>query len=105
LTAVITNDAAEELNLNVGDEVYFIFKASNVLVYLPDGMKLSARNKIKGKVADIITGALNSEVKIEASNSVITAIITNEAVKDLGLEKDKEVVALIKASDIIVGKF
>ncbi|MGC9081289.1 TOBE domain-containing protein [Sulfurihydrogenibium sp.] len=105
LTAVITNDAAEELNLNVGDEVYFIFKASNVLVYLPDGMKLSTINKIKGKVADIITGAVNSEVKIEASNAVITAIITNEAVKDLGLEKDKEVVALIKASDIIVGKF
>jgi molybdopterin-binding protein len=66
--------------------------------------KLSARNQIKGKVADIVKGATTSHVKIDIGGGVvITSAITNEAVADLGLKKGDEAWAVIKASDVMVG--
>ncbi len=68
-------------------------------------MKLSARNQLKGKVVDVVKGATTSHVRIEiAGGAVITASITNEAVTDLGLKKGDEAFAVIKASDVMVGK-
>lgn len=105
MTAIITNDAAQELDIKAGDEVYFIFKATNVIIATPDGLKLSARNQLKGKVKEIIKGAVNSEVKVDINTAVITATITNKAVEELQLKEGVEVLAIIKASDVIVAKF
>ncbi|MEZ0322986.1 MAG: molybdenum-dependent transcriptional regulator [Hydrogenothermaceae bacterium] len=102
--ALITENAVRELELKPGDEVYIIFKASNVLLSTENGMKLSARNKIKGEVIEVIEGAVNAEVKIKAGDNVITAIVTREAVKELGIDVNSEVTAIIKATDIIIGK-
>ena len=47
-------------------------------------MKISARNQLKGKIAEVTKGATTSHVLIEiGSGVVITASITNEAVADL----------------------
>jgi molybdopterin-binding protein len=68
-------------------------------------MKLSARNQLKGKVVDVIKGATTSHVRIEiAGGAIVTSSITNEAVADLGLHKGDDVWAVIKASDVMVGK-
>ncbi len=68
-------------------------------------MKLSARNQLKGKVIDVTKGATTSHVRIEiAGGAVVTASITNEAVADLGLKQGDEAWAVIKASDVMVGK-
>ena len=68
-------------------------------------MKLSARNQLKGKVIEVTKGATTSHVRIEiAGGAVVTASITNEAVADLGLQKGDEAWAIIKASDVMVGK-
>lgn len=66
-------------------------------------MKLSARNTLKGKVTNIIEGAVNSEVTIEtAKGESIVSIITKDSVKRLGLAEGKEVYAVIKASSVMV---
>jgi molybdopterin-binding protein len=66
-------------------------------------MKLSARNMIRGKVAGITTGAVNSEVEIELPDGQkIVSIITINSVKRLGLEKGKDVYAMIKASSVMI---
>jgi len=68
-------------------------------------MKLSARNQIKGKIADVIKGATTSHVRVDVGHGVIiTASITNEAVEELGLKKGDEAWAVIKASDVMIGK-
>ena len=68
-------------------------------------MRLSARNQIKGTVADVTKGQTTSHVRIDIGNGVIvTASITNEAVDDLKLGKGDAVTAIIKASDVMVGK-
>ncbi|HEX9461537.1 MAG TPA: TOBE domain-containing protein [Alphaproteobacteria bacterium] len=67
-------------------------------------MKLSARNVIKGKVTSVIRGATTAHVKIDIGGAEITASITNEAVADLKLKKGDRAFAVIKASDVMVGK-
>ena len=68
-------------------------------------MKLSARNQLKGKVAEVTKGQTTSHVRIDIGNGVfVTASITNEAVDDLKLTKGDAVTAIIKASDVMVGK-
>ncbi len=66
-------------------------------------MKLSARNVIKGKVAKIIPGAVNSEVILRTSaGEEIVSVITKESVESLKLEVGKEAYAVIKASNVMI---
>ena len=68
-------------------------------------MKLSARNQIKGKVVAVHKGATTSHVQIDIGNGVtITASITNDAVDELVLQVGDDALAVIKASDVMVGK-
>jgi molybdopterin-binding protein len=68
-------------------------------------MKLSARNQLKGKIVDVTKGATTSHVRIDVGQgTIVTASITNEAVAELGLKKGDEAWAVIKASDVMIGK-
>jgi molybdopterin-binding protein len=67
-------------------------------------MKLSARNQLKGKIVELHKGATTAHVRIDIGGAVVTASITNEAVEDLGLAVGQDVVAVVKASDVMVGK-
>jgi molybdopterin-binding protein len=67
--------------------------------------KLSARNQLKGKIVDVRKGQTTAHVRIDIGGGVIvTSSITNEAVDDLELSKGDDVIAVIKASDVMVGK-
>jgi len=66
-------------------------------------MKLSARNKIKGKITEVKKGATTTHVKIDIGGAVITSSITNEAAEELKLASGQTAYAVIKASDVMVG--
>ena len=67
-------------------------------------MKLSARNQLKGEVVSIKEGAVNAIVGIKIKGGeVITATISMDSVKNLGLEVGKEAYAVIKATSVMVG--
>ena len=66
-------------------------------------MKLSARNRLKGKIVDVKKGATTSHVRIDVSGTIVTASITNEAVDELGLKAGQTAYAIVKASDVMVG--
>lgn len=66
-------------------------------------MKTSARNQFEGKIKAIRTGAVNDEIVINVSpNRDIVAIITGDSTKKLNLAEGSDVVALIKASSVIL---
>ena len=66
-------------------------------------MNISARNKLVGKVAKIISGVVNAEVSVALpGGGEIIAVITKASAKSLGLKKGVPVVAVIKASDILL---
>ena len=68
-------------------------------------MRLSARNILPGAVAEVKKGQTTGHVRIDIGGGrIITASITNEAIDDLALAPGDAVSAVIKASDVIVGK-
>jgi molybdopterin-binding protein len=68
-------------------------------------MKLSARNVIPGTVTAVNRGQTTAHVKIDiGGGNTLTASITVEAVDDLALKTGDKVSAIIKASEVIVGK-
>jgi molybdopterin-binding protein len=66
-------------------------------------MKLSARNKLKGKIVDVKKGATTTHVGIDVGGTRIMASITNEAADELKLASGQTAYAVIKASDVMVG--
>jgi molybdopterin-binding protein len=67
-------------------------------------MKLSARNQFKGTVVEISRGAVNDIVKIDiGGGNVMSATISDAAVKELGIEVGKEAYAVVKATSVMVG--
>ena len=65
-------------------------------------MQLSARNQIPARVVSINEGEAIANVELDASGSRLVSSITVEAVKQLGLTEGKEVIVIIKASDVIL---
>jgi molybdopterin-binding protein len=65
-------------------------------------LRLSARNKINGRVTGITHGEATANVEMEANGTRLVASITVEAARELGLSEGSEVVAVIKASDVIL---
>jgi molybdopterin-binding protein len=67
-------------------------------------MKISARNVLKGKVKTVKPGAVNTEVIVELSGGAeVVSIITKESAEKLGLAAGKEVYAIVKASNVMIG--
>jgi molybdate transport system regulatory protein len=66
-------------------------------------MKASARNQFTGIVNDVLIGAVNAEVHLSLKGGeTIVASITKESVEKLGIKSGLEVIALVKAPQIIV---
>ena len=66
-------------------------------------MRISARNRLKGKIVEVKKGQTTAHVRIDVNGMVVTAAITNDAVDELALKVGQEAHAVIKASDVMVG--
>lgn len=65
-------------------------------------MKISARNKLDGKVTGITKGEAIANVVLDVAGQRLVASVTVEAVQELGLSEGSAVTAIIKASDVIL---
>jgi molybdopterin-binding protein len=65
-------------------------------------MQLSARNQIPATVTAITMGEAIANVQLDAAGVRLVGSITVEAVRQLGLAEGSQVIAVIKASDVIV---
>lgn len=61
---------------------------------------VNVRNQFRGRVKEIITGPVVSEVEVETPFGVVTSVITTRSVKDLNLAIGTEVVALVKSTEV-----
>jgi molybdate transport system regulatory protein len=105
IIAVVTNGSAQKLSLSVGKAVTVLVKASSVLVMTgAEGIALSARNVLAGKVSKLSNGQVNSEVGITLpSGATVYATITHDAVNELGIKEGVAASAVFKASSVILG--
>lgn len=67
-------------------------------------MELSARNRLAGSVRSVKTGTVMAEVVVQVGSSEIVAAITAESAERLGLAEGENVVVLIKATDVLIGR-
>jgi len=120
IVAVITCESTETLGLIEGATAYALVKASWVMLAVgsadsPAPLRLSARNQLHGRVSQIVPGAVNSEVSLvldagaaaddaaAPAPTVVTAVVTNESVRELGLAVGMSAIAAFKASSVILG--
>jgi molybdate transport system regulatory protein len=68
-------------------------------------LKLSARNRFKGKVVAVEKGVITAKVKVEVKVPVtVTAVITKDAVEDLDIKVGDEVEAIVKSTEVMIAK-
>jgi len=68
-------------------------------------MEISARNKMKGTIQEITLGSVMAKVKINIGNeNVISSVITIESVSDLKLTVGDTVYAIVKSTEVMIGK-
>ena len=104
IKADITMEAIKELGLEEGKEAFAIIKATNVMFATEKIACISARNQLAGKVVAVKEGAVNGHVTIElADGNKVSGSITNEAIEALGFAEGQQAVAIVKATDVIVG--
>ncbi|MBR2521805.1 MAG: TOBE domain-containing protein [Coriobacteriales bacterium] len=104
--AGITMESIKELGLAEGKEAYAIIKATNVMFAIGNERiaTISARNQLAGTVCNVTKGAVNGHVSVELPNGCkVSGSITNAAIDELGLEVGAPALAVIKATDVIVG--
>ncbi|MBL1109922.1 TOBE domain-containing protein [Streptomyces sp. 5-8] len=100
LTAAITLEAVEQLALAPGTAVRALVKSTEVSLATQRVEGLSIRNQLPGSIARLVTGEAMASVKISLAAGELTAVITKDAVGDLGLFVGSDVVALIKATEV-----
>ena len=105
IVAIVTEGSVKSLGLAVGKEAVAYVKVPWVMLLVgPQESRFSARNQLLGKVSVLHKGAVNTEVGITlAGGTIVYAVVTNEAVMELGLKEGVEACALIKASHVILG--
>jgi len=67
-------------------------------------LTITARNQLAGKVVDVELGDIISKVKISIEPTVVTSVITTEAVKKLDIKKEDKVLAVIKSTEVMIAK-
>ena len=104
LVAIITNESVHALGLQAGSAAAALVKASSVMVMSEgDGLRLSARNCLQGKVVQLAPGPISAEVGIALpGGDVVHASITQESLRELGIAIGASVTAVFKASSVIL---
>jgi molybdopterin-binding protein len=65
---------------------------------------LSGRNQLRGIVDEIRTDGLLAQIRMRIGDQVLTAVITRDAVRELKLRRGDEAVAIIKSTEVMIGR-
>ena len=64
---------------------------------------INVRNQFRGTIKEVIEGPVVSEVDVQTpSGLIVTSVITTRSVKELGLVVGKEVIALVKSTEVSI---
>jgi molybdate transport system regulatory protein len=104
IVAMVTNGSVRLLGLALGHEAIALIKASSIVIMTEgDGFKVSARNRLAGKIAKVTNGPVSAEVGIALpSGATVHATITQDAASEMGLKAGIEATAVFKASSVII---
>jgi molybdopterin-binding protein len=67
-------------------------------------MSISARNQLKGKITEIISGDVMTHLTIRVGQNLIESVITRKSADEMKLKKGDSVTAVVKATEVMVSK-
>lgn len=70
----------------------------------PGSARISGRNQLLGTIASVVIDGLLAKVVLAVGNQSVTAIITADAARDLALKPGDQALALIKATEVMIGR-
>ena len=103
LTAILLATPAALL-LRKGEEVKVEFKETEVFISTDENPRISIQNRLKGKVVDVVSDGLLSQVCIDIGSAQIKSVITANAVKQLGLKPGDQAIAMIKTNELMINR-
>jgi molybdopterin-binding protein len=101
-TTVVIETAETADYLKIDSEIRVLFKETEVLICLKPCSKISLQNRIDCNVKEILKGKLLSQINMQSSIGVIKSIITTNAVEQLKLKENDQVIAMIKTNEIML---
>lgn len=103
LTASVTNEAVEELDLRPGRVAVALIKASVVSLCCDAPPRVSARNRLRGTVTEVLCGPTHSEVKLQTPGGrVLAALLPAPAIAELDIVEGSECYALIDSWHVLL---
>lgn len=91
-----------DLKLEVGKEVYLLFKETEVSIAKNFSGEISLKNRFLCKVNSLEQGKLLTKVILEWDGIEIVSIITTSSAKRLNLKENDEVVAFVKTNEVSI---
>jgi molybdopterin-binding protein len=67
-------------------------------------MPLSVRNHLKGKVTEVLLGTVTALITVKVGNNLVESVITKRSAEEMGIKKGDTVVAVIKATEVMIQK-
>ncbi|TLD41653.1 MAG: DNA-binding domain of ModE / Molybdate-binding domain of ModE [Candidatus Jettenia ecosi] len=104
LSVIITRASCEDMHLSVGDTISVLIKGTDIMLAKALSGMLSARNKARGIVRQIIQGDVLSKVFVESQGDMLHAIITNTSLREMNIQEGDEVTAIVKSTELILSK-
>ena len=104
LSVIVTRASCEDMRLSVGDTIYVLVKGTDIMLAKSFSGMLSARNRAKGVVRQIIQGDVLSKVFVESQGDMLHAFITNNSLKEMNIREGDEVTAIVKSTELILSK-
>ncbi len=65
---------------------------------------INVRNQFRGRIKEIITGPVVSEVDIDTGLGIVTSVVTTRSIAELNLAVGSEVLALVKSTEVSIAK-
>ena len=67
-------------------------------------MTLSARNKLRGQIQEVVLGDVMAHVVVRVGDNLIESVITRRSAEELNLKKGDSVAAVVKATEVMIQK-
>lgn len=90
--------------LKIENTVELLFKETEVIIAKEDQISISVQNKIKATIKKLERGVLLSKLLLKTDIGDVIAIITAEALNELMLVENQEVIAMVKVNEIMLSR-
>jgi len=104
LKSIVIETPATVSYLKIGNRINLLFKETEVVISKHPDVLISLQNQIPCKITRIENGKLLCKLDLQFQKHNLTSIITSNAVKNLALNVDDDVTAMVKTNEMMLSE-